>query len=126
MLAARHGLWQAKAGELPSFAAAFEQALREEDRARLEKLAKRQPRLEALTLVARAVLGDEQAAWLVHALLTRPPTKDDPRVISLLRSGLKTVLEAASVPQAFLDHSAAIRRRLHDVNEALLGDRIAA
>ena len=126
LLAARHGLWQAKAGTLPSFAAAFEQALREEDRASLEDLAKRQPRLAALTLVARAVLGDAPAAWLVHALLTAPPTNDDPRILSLLRTGLKTYLVAASVPQAFQDNSAAIRRRLYDVNEALLGDRIAA
>ena len=126
LLAARHGLCQAKAGTLPPFAAAFEQALREEDRASLEDLAKRQPRLEALTLVARAVLGDAPAAWLVHALLTAPAAPDDPRILSLLRTGLKTFLEAASVPRAFLDHSAAIRRRLYDVNEALLGDRIAA
>jgi len=114
---------------LPSFAVAFEQALAQGDRARLEELARQQPRLQALTLVARAVLGDESAAWLVEALLKAPPERDEVRPVSILRTSLPPILATARdlpLPQAIAANSDAVRRCLYDANEAALGDRIAA
>jgi len=114
---------------LPSFAVAFEQALAQGDRLRLEALARQQPRLQALTLVARAMLGDDSAAWLVDALLKAPADRHEARPVALLRAGLKTLLTAANdvpAPQAILRHRDAILRHLYDANEASLGDRIAA
>jgi hypothetical protein len=128
VLAARFGAADA-ADALPGFAVAFEQALAQGDRARLEALAKQQPRLQALTLVARAVLGDESAAWLVEALLKAPPARHEARPVTILRAGLLPILAAANdlpVPQAILRHRDAVLRRLYDANEAALGDRIAA
>ncbi|HEY1931608.1 MAG TPA: tetratricopeptide repeat protein [Acetobacteraceae bacterium] len=128
VLAARFGAVDS-ADMLPSFAVAFEQALAQGDRARLEALAKQQPRLQALTLVARAVLGDESAAWLVEALLKAPPERHEARPVSILRAGLQSILAAANdlpAPQAILRHRDAVLRRLYDANEAALGDRIAA
>ena len=73
---------------LPSFAAAFEQALAEEDRARLEALTKRQARWRSMTLLARAILGDEQAAWLIE-FLRAEPAADSFRAVTVLRQGLR-------------------------------------
>jgi tetratricopeptide (TPR) repeat protein len=69
LLAARHKLWHADAQTMPVFAVAFEQALVDEDRAWLDELAQKYDRMEALILVARALLGDEPAVWLVQAML---------------------------------------------------------
>ncbi len=128
VLAARLGAADA-VDALPSFAVAFEQALAQGDRARLEALARQQPRLQALTLVARAVLGDEAAAWLVEALLKAPPDRHEARPVTILRAGLQPILGGANdlpAPQAIARHRDAILRRLYDTNEAALGDRIAA
>ena len=72
LLAARHRIWEASADVLPSFAAAFEDALLTEDREKLKKLEMRQPRLEALILVARALYGDTQAEQKVGLWLSEP------------------------------------------------------
>jgi hypothetical protein len=129
LLAARHGLWQAEANTLPSFAAAFEQALAEGDRARLEELAKRQPRLEALTLLARAVLGDEQAAWLVDGFLRAEPASEEARSVMVLRQGLQPYLaepDQESIREWLTRHRDTALRVLHDANEAGLADRLLA
>jgi hypothetical protein len=129
LLAARHGLWRADSDALPGFAVAFEQALADGDRSRLEDLARRQPRLDALTLVARAVLGDETACWLVRTLLTTPPAPEEARPVAILRASLRPILAAANdepMPQRIANHRDAILRRLYDANEAALADPIAA
>jgi len=129
VLAARYLPEQADGGALPNFAVAFEQALAQSDRTRLEQLARTQPRLEALTLVARAVLGDENAAWMVEALLKAPPARREPRAVSFLRASLAPLLAAPgdmSWPQRMAANGNTIRRHLYDANEASLGDRIAA
>nr|WP_294528594.1 tetratricopeptide repeat protein [uncultured Rhodopila sp.] len=128
LLAARLRIWQAQAGTLPGFAAAFEQALAEEDRARLEALAKRQPRLEALTLLARAILGDEQAAWLT-GFLRAEPAADEARAVTVLRHGLQLHLAEPSpdsVRHWLTHHRDSALRVLHDANEAGLADRLVA
>ncbi|MGH6848780.1 MAG: hypothetical protein ACREC0_15515 [Methylocella sp.] len=72
LLAVQQGLWAADSSTLPTFPAAFELALRDEDIAALARLAKQYPRLEALTLVARAVFGDADAVRLVQPTLDSP------------------------------------------------------
>ena len=127
-LAARFDLPGA-ADALPSFAVAFEQALAQKDWQRLKALAKEQPRLQALILVALALLGDKAAAWQVDALLKAPADRYEARPVMILRSGLGLVLAAANdapVPQAIALHRDAVRRRLYDANEVAFGDRIAA
>ncbi len=129
LLAARYGLQPAADDALPVFAVAFEQALAAGDLARLEALAQQQPRLQALILVARAVLGDEPAAWLVATLLNAPPARDEARPVTILRAGLRPIVAAANgaaIPQVMASRREAILRCLHDTNEAMLGDRIAA
>lgn len=129
LLAARHRIWRAETTSLPSFAVAFEQALVDEDRARLDELAKQYDRLAALTLVAHALLGDEQAAWTVQALLNAAPAKNEARPVTILRARLKPIFAAANdltAPEIFVTHRDAILQRLYDTNEAGLGDRLAA
>jgi hypothetical protein len=122
LLAARQGVWQAERTTLPSFAAAFEDALREEDRAKLEQLAQQQPRLNALILVARAVLGDASAAREIEEWLRAEPTTEETAVAAVLRVGLRPMLQVVdggvSAPETFISHREAIVTVLHDANEA--------
>ena len=74
---------------LPPFAAAFEDALVTEDREKLEKLASRQPRLEALILVAQALLGDSKAQQKVELWLREIQPVDQELAISGLHSALR-------------------------------------
>jgi hypothetical protein len=49
--------------------------------------------------------------------------------VAILRAGLQPILDAAGglpMPEAIAANSDAIRRRLYDANEAMLGERIAA
>ena len=128
LLATRHRLWRAKTPSLPSFAVAFEQALVDEDRARLDELAQKYHQLEALILVARALLGDAQAAWTVQALLNAEPANNEARSVTILRGRLRPLFDAnhGTAPQIFVAHRDAIRVCLYDANEAGLGDRLAA
>lgn len=129
LLAARHRLWRAEAPSMPNFAVAFEQALVDEDRARLDELALKYDRLSALILVARALFGDEQAAWTVQALLNAEPARNEARPVTILRNRLRPLFTAANdlkAPQIFVVYRGAILQRLRDANEAGLGDRLAA
>jgi tetratricopeptide (TPR) repeat protein len=122
LLAARQGIRHAESTAVPSVAAAFEEALREEDRAKLEGLAQRQPRLDSLILVARAVLGDESAAHEIEGWLRAEPSADETAVASVLRTGLRPMLQiidgGRSAPEAFVSHKETIVGVLHDANEA--------
>jgi tetratricopeptide (TPR) repeat protein len=112
---------------LPNFALAFEQALATGDRLRMEELARRQPRLQALTLVGRAVLGDNNAARLIETLLHTSPEHDEARPVAVLRGGLQVILASATdLPAAVAANVKAIRHWLHEAVEASLGDRTAA
>jgi hypothetical protein len=124
-LAARHGLWREAANTLPN----FEQALADGDRLRLGELAKRQPRLGALTLLAKAVPGDDQSAWLVDRFLRAGPAPDEARAVMVLRQGLKPCLarpDEESIRQWLTRHQDTAIRVLHDANEAGLGERLLA
>lgn len=130
LLAARHHIWEAESNTLPPVAVAFEDALATEDRAKLEELAKREKRLEALILVACAVLGDADTARDIASRLENPKPSDDDRGIAVLRSGLHpifTLIEGGRPStEVFLEKRAVILRTLHDANEAMLGDILVA
>lgn len=83
LLATRQRIWSTESAALPPVAVAFEDALAAEDREQLEALAKRVPRLEALILVARAILGDAEAAeqverWLRAESRRQPKSRPSP------------------------------------------------
>jgi tetratricopeptide (TPR) repeat protein len=128
LLAARQQEWDEADDHLPGFAVAFEAALAAGDQARLEKLAERFPRLQALTWVARAVLGDSEAAALVQIWLDRADTED--KAVRGLREGLRPLLRlikgGADASAVFAAHRAAIEHRLHDASEVTLDDYLAA
>ncbi|HUB63632.1 MAG TPA: hypothetical protein VL996_04175 [Methylocella sp.] len=130
LLAARHRIWEAESNTLPPVAVAFENALATEDREKLEELAKREKRLEALRLVARAILGDAEAAQLVESRLRHPLASDDDRCVAVLRSGLGPILKLIEVGDrtndVFIEKRAVAIRALHDANEAMLGDILFA
>jgi hypothetical protein len=129
ILATRYGLPMQDIDTMPGFALAFEQALAAGDQARLDALAQQQPRLQALILLARALLGDAEAAWTVATLLHTDPPKDEARPIAFLRARLRPLLgeadrkAVAEIVAANRDH---IRRWVHDATEALLAEQIAA
>jgi hypothetical protein len=115
---------------LPSFAAAFEDALATEDRENLERLARRQPRLEALILVAQALLGDAEAQRKTELWLREPQIADKEPAIAGLHSDLRRVLRVIeggrSLKDAFTEAHKIVLSALHDANEAALGETLLA
>jgi hypothetical protein len=71
LLAVRQGIWEKENKSLPSFPAAFELALTAEDAESLSRLAREYPQLQALTIVARAALGDKDAMMQTRKALDR-------------------------------------------------------
>jgi tetratricopeptide (TPR) repeat protein len=130
LLAARHRLWDSNNDILRPFAVAFEEALGTEDRGKLERLAMRQPRLEALILVAQALIGDADAQRKVEAWLRDPqPTEKEPAIAGLhsaLHPVLRVIEGGRSLREAFIDESDLVVSALHDANEAALGEIILA
>ena len=121
--------WEQAATELPSLPAAFEHALSNEDRDALSRIAEQAPRLEALTLLARAIFGDPDAQsqiadWLAYE------EPDEPMAIASMRPRLRQIIgdEAdrehliAAIPLAREKVVAILRR----VNEAMLGEELLA
>ena len=128
LLATRYGLSMGDLDTMPGFAVAFERALATKDHARLEELARQQPRLQALTLLARALFGDADAAWAVATLLHADPPKDEARPVAFLRARLWPLLARAdrkAVGSIVAANSDSIRRWVHDATEALLAEQIA-
>lgn len=129
LLAARQRIWAAESATLPPVAVAFENALAAEDRERLETLAQRMPRLEALVFVARAVLGDAEAAeWVEQWLRSTPETAEEPAVAALrtlMRPVLRVIEGGKSAAQAVAQTRTSVHA-LHDANEATLGDPFLA
>ena len=112
---------------MPVFAVAFEAALRAEDRARLDAIAQKQPRLRALILLARALFGDAAAAAQVDAWLAAPL----PRYAAQVERGLHGALIATrgkvvSVAALIEHRRATVLRLVHDASEATLGDALLA
>ena len=130
LLAARHRIWEAQADVLPSFAAAFEDALETEDREKLQRLAARQPRLEALILVAQALFGDAGAQRKVELWLRDTQIADEEPAITGLHSALRPVLRVIeggrSLKEALAEARDTVVSALHDANEAALGELLLA
>lgn len=122
LLAARHKLWSAESGVLPTVAAAFEGALADEDLEQLAALAERAPKLEALILLARALFGDADAAREIAAHLRRDADNRDDRGLQILRTRLRPVLTAIdggkTAVDAIQDNADCVRQALYDANEA--------
>jgi len=126
LLAERYGVGGDWADAMPGFAVAFERALSMKDRTRLEELAQRQPRLQALTLLACAVLGDEQAGWTVALLVNEDPAKDEAEPVKFLRHRVEPLfrdVDRGRVMDIVAANDAMIRRCLRDAVEATIGDR---
>lgn len=130
LLAVREGIETAGSITLPPLAVAFERALAAQDRARLEAIATRMPRLEALIMVARAVLGDAEAAREVEGWLRASPDKAEEPAVSALRSLMQPVLRVIEGGMSAVETIAANRvtviQALHDANEVMLGDALLA
>lgn len=130
LLAVRAGIWAGEEAELASVPAAFERALGDEDAQTLASLAKRAPKLEALTLVARALFGDFDAQdriadWLAETV------RDEPGPVAEMRPRLRVILGGATSADDVAAGLSAQRERvltvLRRVNEALIdSDLIAA
>ena len=130
LLAARQRIWSTETSTLPLIAVAFEDALAAGDRQRLERLAERMSRLEALIIVACAVLGDVEAANEVEQWLRAAPERDEEPAVATLRTLMRPVLRVIeggkSAAQAIAEKRAGIVHALHDANEATLGDALLA
>jgi hypothetical protein len=88
------------------------------------------PRLEALIFVARAVLGDEEAASWVEGWLRKGPERSEEPAVTALRTLMRPVLRVIeggkSAAVAIAERRADVVHALHDANEATLGDALLA
>jgi hypothetical protein len=130
ILAARHRLWHASEQTLPPVAAAFEEALAAEDLETLKALTATMPRLESLVLLARAILGDIDAANEVAERLRDASDGIDDQASEILRDRFQPVfqlidggLEAA---EAIAKCADKLRIAIYDTNEALSAPELMA
>lgn len=130
LLAVRAGIWADEATELASVPAAFERALGEEDAESLAILAQRAPKLEALTLVARALFGDVEAKDRIADWLSETAT-DEAGPVTAMRPMLRVILggatDADGVATGLSSRRDKVLTVLRRANEALIDtDLIAA
>jgi CRP-like cAMP-binding protein len=130
LLAVRAGIWAGEQAELASVPAAFERALSDEDADMLSRLTERAPKLETLTLVARALFGDVDAQDRIADWLTEAAT-DEPGPVAGMRPRLRVILGGATGADAVAAGLSSQRDKvltvLRRVNEALIdSDLIAA
>lgn len=130
LLAARAGIWAGEQAGLASVPAAFERALGDEDTETLSRLTERAPKLEALTLVARALFGDIVARDRIADWLAAAPS-DEPEPIAAMRPRLRVILGGATsaddVATGLSAQHDKVLTVLRRVNEALIdSDLIAA
>ncbi len=123
LLAARNGVWTTSQNSLPTFAAAFEKALATEDRALLDNLAQTYPRLGVLTLIARMLFGDADAAERVHAWIGSKPAGEE-NAIRALRETMRPLLGQIGEGSKALqrEHKEIILKMLRAANENAAGD----
>ena len=130
LLAVRAGIWAAEEAELASVPAAFERALADEDAQIFAHLAERAPKLEALTLVGRALFGDVGSQNRIAEWLSEAAT-DEPDPVEAMRPRLRVILGGATHADAVAAGLSAQRDKvlsvLRRVNEAMIdSDLIAA
>ena len=129
LLAARVGAWESNSQALPTFAAAFEEALNKEDRSILERLTEGTPRLAVLTLLARAIFGDVEAQRIITEWLASTERSDTPTLDALrsqVRSALGDGLDLVHISSALVEKKEVILSDLRRANEALLTDTLLA
>jgi len=129
LLATRYRLVPQMTDTMPSVAVAVEQALATADRQKLDELAKSHPRLDALILVACAVLGDTQAAYKLSILLATNVPGDEPGAVTFLRERLKPVFDRSTThtpTEIIVEHTGTVMRFLRDSMDAMLDDHLAA
>ncbi|MBW4984320.1 hypothetical protein KZZ07_17405 [Mameliella sp. CS4] len=130
LLAVRAGIWAGEHAELPSVPAAFERALGDEDAEMLSRVTKRAPKLEALTLVARALFGDVDAQNRIADWLDESQT-DESSPVADMRPRLRIILGGATgaddVATGLSSQREKVLNVLRRVNEAMIdSDLIAA
>lgn len=130
LLAVRTGIWAGEQAELASVPAAFERALGDEDAEMLARVMERAPKLEALTLVARALFGDVDAQDRIVDWLAEAAT-DEPGPVAAMRPRLRVILGGATsaddVATGLSSQRDKVLTVLRRVNEALIdSDLIAA
>ena len=125
LLAMRQGIWQSQENSLPAFAVAFEQAISASDRNKLEELAKHYPRLNALILVAKALLGDPEAERFVETWIRGEQEPGTEAAVFALRKSLHELLSATnaqqSEPSIFRAAKATVLKVLTAANEITVG-----
>jgi hypothetical protein len=132
LLAVRLGLWEKENQTLPSFPAAFELALMKEDVEALSRLAKAYPRLEALTMIARAMFGDKSAAKQVQASVEKAVEAKSgiEKMLNETVGPILRLIEGGKMSATSLRKSREqVIAKLRDVNEWAIGGgdwRIAA
>jgi tetratricopeptide (TPR) repeat protein len=119
LLAIRQGIWSETDQAAPIFAFAFERALRDRDEQSLENLSERFPRLAALTIVAKAVLGDPVSAAKIANVLSADEETLHPAVRALRRR-MKPHLTVVSAKALLTESKDEILEALYDANEAAL------
>lgn len=125
VLAARAGIWEAESKALADLPAAFERALQQQDRETLEHIAARAPRLAALTLVARALFGDERASSEIEAWLAEDDGAFDGADEGLrdwLRQEAKKAGQLVDIADFLHRRRDTVSRALQRANEAKIGD----
>jgi hypothetical protein len=128
----RLGLWEKENQTLPSFPAAFELALMKEDVEALSRLAKEYPRLEALTMIARAMFGDKSAAKQVQASVEKAVEAKSgiEKMLNETVGPILRLIEGGKMSATSLRKSREqVIAKLRDVNEWAIGGgdwRIAA
>jgi len=130
ILAARHKLWHASEQALPPVAAAFEEALAAADLETLKALTARMPRLESLVLLARAILGDIDAANEVAERLRDDGESKDDQAAEILRERFRPVFQlidgGLDAVVAIAKSAHKLRIAIYDTNEALSAPELIA
>lgn len=122
LLAIRQGIWSPEQAT-PIFAFAFERALRDRDEQSLENLSERFPRLAALSIVAKAILGDSASAAKIANLISADEKALHPAARALRRRmwpHLTVIKGGASVENILMENRDEVLEALYDANEAAL------
>jgi hypothetical protein len=125
ILAERHGLWENEATRPTMFVTAFERAMRTGHVDALVDIEERYPRWSALTLVARALLGDVRAVVRMKEFVTTEMEPDVP-AIEVIRQAIKPIVVHATETDQIVHNLDAYRSKivlaLWDANESTIGE----
>lgn len=123
LLAIRQGIWSEEEQTAPGFAFAFERALRRRDAQVLDNLSERFPRLAALSIVAKAILGDPASVAKIANLISADEEELHPAARALrrrMRPHLTAIEGGASPEEVVMKNRRDILEALYDANESAL------